>query len=56
MKHGMTSGALPPTFLKVSIAGELYGGDILSNTPTEALPREDSVKFSCTSFRFWARL
>jgi NTE family protein len=51
VKHVMASGALPPAFPAVRIAGELYwDGGILSNTPTEAVfddnPRRDSLIFS----------
>src|SRR3954470_25031757 len=51
VKHVMASGALPPAFPAVRIAGELYwDGGILSNTPTEAVfddnPRKNSLIFS----------
>ena len=51
VKHIMASGALPPAFPAVRIAGELYwDGGVLSNTPTEVVfddnPRRDSLIFS----------
>src|SRR5258708_26786166 len=50
MNPVMASGAFPPAFPPVRIAGEYYwDGGILSNTPTEAIfddyPRRDSVVF-----------
>jgi NTE family protein len=50
-KHVMASGALPPAFPAVRIAGELYwDGGILSNTPVEAvfddMPRRNSLVFA----------
>ncbi len=49
--HVMASGALPPAFPAVRIAGEPYwDGGVYSNTPIEAVlddkPRRDSVIFS----------
>jgi NTE family protein len=51
IEHVMASGALPPAFPAVRIAGEPYwDGGIYSNTPIEAVlddhPRRDSVIFS----------
>jgi NTE family protein len=50
-RHIMASGALPPAFPAVRIAGELYwDGGILSNTPTEAIfndyPRRNALIFA----------
>jgi NTE family protein len=49
--HIMASGALPPAFPAVKVAGELYwDGGILSNTPTEVIfddkPRRSSLIFA----------
>ena len=49
--HPMASGALPPAFPAVRIAGDLYwDGGILSNTPLEAIfddnPRRNALIFS----------
>ncbi len=51
VKHIMASGALPPAFPAVRVAGELYwDGGILSNTPTEVVfddnPRKNSLIFA----------
>ncbi len=51
VSHILASGALPPAFPAVRIAGELYwDGGILSNTPTEAIfddnPRKNSLIFA----------
>ena len=51
VEHVMASGALPPAFPAVRIAGEPYwDGGIYSNTPIEAVlddkPRQDSVIFA----------
>jgi NTE family protein len=51
VRHIMASGALPPAFPAIRIAGELYwDGGILSNTPTEAVfddnPRRNSLIFA----------
>jgi len=51
LRHVMASGALPPAFPAVRIAGELYwDGGILSNTPVEVVfddnPRRDSMVYA----------
>src|SRR6185312_6558386 len=51
VQHVMASGALPPAFPAIRIAGELYwDGGILSNTPVEAVfddyPRRNSLVFA----------
>jgi NTE family protein len=51
VEHVMASGALPPAFPAVRIAGEAYwDGGIYSNTPIEAVmddrPRRDSLIFA----------
>src|SRR5262245_51196281 len=51
VEHILASGALPPAFPAVRIAGELYwDGGILSNTPTEVIfdenPRVSSLVFA----------
>ncbi|MCD6040492.1 MAG: patatin [Burkholderiales bacterium] len=51
IEHIMASGALPPAFPAIRIAGEPYwDGGIYSNTPLEAvlddMPRRDSVIFA----------
>jgi len=50
-EHVMASGALPPAFPAVEVAGELYwDGGVYSNTPIEAVfrdrPRRDAVVFA----------
>jgi NTE family protein len=51
MEHILASGALPPAFAAVRVAGEFYwDGGVYSNTPMEAVlddrPRRDSVIFT----------
>jgi NTE family protein len=51
IRHIMASGALPPAFTPIDVDGINYwGGDLLSNTPVDAIfddnPRRSSLAFS----------